>query len=91
MYNNLISFDTNALTKMIKQAVREELEKIINQQNVKQSIETTYTRKETAEKLKISLATLSRWTAQGKITSRGIGTRVYYTLNDIDKAMISIK
>lgn len=46
-----------------------------------------YKRKETAEKLGISLVTLDKWTKTGIITGRKIGTRVYYTIGDINNAL----
>lgn len=43
--------------------------------------------KETAGKLGISLVTLGKWTRQGIINSRKIGSRVYYTDGDINEAL----
>ena len=43
--------------------------------------------KETAGKLGISLVTLGKWTRQGIINSRKIGSRVYYTDGDINDAL----
>lgn len=43
--------------------------------------------KETAGKLGISLVTLEKWTRQGIINSRKIGSRVYYTDGDINEAL----
>ena len=43
--------------------------------------------KETAGKLGISLVTLDKWTKTGIITGRKIGTRVYYTIGDINNAL----
>lgn len=46
-----------------------------------------YKRKEAAIKLRISLPTLDAWTKAGLINARKIGTRVYYTDGDINKAI----
>lgn len=46
-----------------------------------------YTRKETAKKLNIALSTLHEYTKSGKLTSKGIGSRVFYTHEDIQKAL----
>ncbi len=46
-----------------------------------------YKRKVAAEKLQISLVTLDKWTKQGIIAARKIGSRMYYTDSDINNAL----
>ena len=46
-----------------------------------------YRRKEAAEKLNISPTLLEKWTKQGLIKSRKIGTRIYYVEKDINEAI----
>ena len=52
--------------------------------------EELLTRKQTAELLKINLATLWSWTRSNKIKSVGIGNRVYYRYSDIQDSLIEL-
>lgn len=45
------------------------------------------TRREACHKLNIHETTLSRWTREGRINSKGIGGRVYYLISDIQSAL----
>lgn len=49
------------------------------------------TRKETCAILKINLSTLWSWTKKGKLTSYGIGNRVYYKQSEVSDALIELK
>ena len=53
--------------------------------------EKFYTRKETAERLKISEQTLIDYTSEGKITGCRLGTRILYKESDILAALKTIK
>jgi hypothetical protein len=53
--------------------------------------ESLLTRVEAAKELKISLPTLSSWTKQGKITSYGKGSRVYYKKNELIGSLEKLK
>ena len=46
-----------------------------------------YRRKEASEKLGVSPTLLEKWTKQGLIKSRKIGTCIYYVEKDIDEAI----
>ncbi len=48
------------------------------------------TRNEAANYLSIDLSTLHNWTKKGKLPSYGIGSRVYYKSEDIEKRLIQI-
>ena len=48
------------------------------------------TREETAELLKINLSTLHNWTKEKKLTSYGIGGRVYYKRNEIVQSLLKL-
>ncbi len=49
------------------------------------------TRKETAELLGINLSTLWAWTKAGKLSSFGIGNKVYYRYSQIlEKSLIRL-
>jgi excisionase family DNA binding protein len=49
------------------------------------------TRSETAELLKIDLSTLWNWTKSGKLSSYGMGNRVYYKRSEIEAKLILIQ
>jgi excisionase family DNA binding protein len=76
----------------------EDLKKIINESvnlalknfdfnNKSYESEKLLTRKETADKFKISLVTLNDWTRRGKIKSYTIGGRVLYKEQELDQAL----
>ena len=76
------SFTPNELESLILDCVSRALE---NHQPVTTKIEIEYlTRKETAQKLNISLPTLWKLTKNGNINAYKIGKRVLYRLDDID-------
>ncbi|WP_278551493.1 helix-turn-helix domain-containing protein [Elizabethkingia bruuniana] len=91
MGQEVIITNTKKITEMVKEVVREQLiefskwfeSKINNEDRI-------LTRNDTADYLGISLSTLSRWTKEGKISSQGIGDRVYYKMSDIKKSLITI-
>jgi hypothetical protein len=49
------------------------------------------TRKETANRLNITLATLHQYTLSGKIVANRIGNRVLYKESDIQKSLHQVK
>lgn len=53
--------------------------------------EKLLTRKETADKLKISLVTLNDWTKRGMIQSYIIGGRVLYKESEIEKSLHQVR
>jgi excisionase family DNA binding protein len=61
------------LQELLKQLLRSELD-TLKEQIVKSKAEVFYTREETAERLKIDLSTLHRWTKSGKIIPHAIGS-----------------
>lgn len=48
------------------------------------------TREETTELLKVSKATLWRWTNNGTLQSYGLETKVYYKRKEVEQAMIKL-
>ncbi len=48
------------------------------------------TRKEVAELLKCSLATIHNWTVNGKLQKYGIGNKVFYKYNEVISALIPL-
>ena len=77
------------LKDILKELFRSELE-ALKKQNEKSNAEVFYTREETAERLKINLSTLHRWTKSGKIIPHAIGTRIYYKESLIQQALVKL-
>lgn len=59
--------------------------------NAKETPKKFYSRKETAEILGITLATLHKYTKDGVIDSHRIGNRVLYKFQDIESALTNRK
>ena len=64
---------------------------ITNQPNIVAPPQEYHTRKETAKRLNITLATLNTYTQSGKIVGNRIGNRVLYRESDINQALKKIK
>ena len=60
------------------------------EQNVKSNVDIFYTREETADRFKIDLSTLHRWTKSGKIIPHAVGARIYYKESSIQQALIKL-
>lgn len=90
--NNLIltTHTTEELTGIISQAVREAV-KTIQTLPAHSASEKLLTRKECADKLKISLVTLNDWSKRGLIQSYLIGGRVLYKDSEIEASLYQVK
>jgi hypothetical protein len=86
----LTTHTTEELTGIIGQAVREAIKNSLPVTSTSPS-EKLLTRKETADKLKISLVTLNDWTKRGLIQSYIIGGRVLYKDSEIEKSLHQVK
>lgn len=86
--DNLIlsTYTPEQLTGIINNAVTEAVKNIKIDTSTPQS-EKLLTRKETADKLKISLVTLNDWTKRGLIQSYIIGGRVLYKDSEIEASL----
>ncbi|MEB2787335.1 helix-turn-helix domain-containing protein [Algoriphagus persicinus] len=86
--DNLIlsTHTTEELTNLINLAVKEALKELPKATTSNPS-ETLLTRKETADKLKISLVTLNDWTKRGLIQSYLLGGRVFYKQSEIENSL----
>jgi hypothetical protein len=82
----LTTYTPEQLTGIISDAVTEAVKSIKFQASTPPS-EKLLTRKETADKLKISLVTLNDWTKRGMIQSYLIGGRVLYKDSEIEKSL----
>ncbi|SDL72017.1 DNA binding domain-containing protein, excisionase family [Salinimicrobium catena] len=48
-------------------------------------------RSEVAKLLKVTTATLDRWTDQGKLKRYGLGARVFYKRSEVEESLIQLK
>lgn len=78
------------LVAMISNSVLDVLESRLKLLQKESDQQLLLTRAETAKYLHVNMTTLWNWTKKGKIKAYGIGNRVYYKKNEIDKAIIRI-
>lgn len=86
----LTTHTTEQLSVLISHAVQEAFKNSLSVFASPPS-EKLLTRKETADKLKISLVTLNDWTKRGMIQSYLIGGRVLYKESEIEKSLHQVK
>lgn len=86
--DNLIlsTYTPEELSGIIHNAIKEAV-KDIKPREQEPTNERLLTRKETADKLKISLVTLGDWTKRGLIQSYIIGGRVLYKESEIEASL----
>ncbi|ALM48939.1 hypothetical protein AMR72_08590 [Flavobacterium psychrophilum] len=83
----MVQVTPEELKTMIVDGVKEVLNSIVAY--IKPAYEQElWTKKEAANRLKISLSTLNNWLKQGKIESFGIGNRVYIKAEDLEAALL---
>lgn len=84
----VLSIPLDELEKLQKKWIKEVLQEyIIEIKNQSEQIDKMFTRKETAEFLKVSLPTLHIWSKTGKLKFYRIGNRVLYKKNEIMNAL----
>jgi predicted DNA-binding transcriptional regulator AlpA len=78
---------------LIKESVSEQFLNVLKEQkeNVSENTSKILTRKETAQKLQISLVTLHNWCLKGIIPSYRINTRIRFKSEDIDEILSNPK
>ena len=90
----ILELKTNELVDIIKSAVSEAvataLQGSTNGENSTKKEVEYLTRKQAAKKLKISLATLSTYQKEGKISFNRLGRKVLFTEEDIQAALKQI-
>ena len=79
------------LAGLIHSAVKDAIKNNLQVINPSPQGEKLLTRKETSDKLKISLVTLNDWTKRGLIQSYIIGGRVLYKETEIEKSLHQVK
>lgn len=87
----LTTHTTEELTGLISQAVQEAVKNSFSVLSSTPQSEKLLSRKETADKLKISLVTLNDWTKRGMIQSYLIGGRVLYKETEIEKSLHQVR
>jgi hypothetical protein len=85
----LTKITAEELSQMITNAVNEAVKNINIEQPITPSQELL-SRKEVADKLKISLVTLNDWTKKGIVNSYAIGGRILYKASEINKKLTKI-
>lgn len=86
----LTSFRKEDIRSIIQEAVHDAI-KTANPARPELQGDKLLTRKETAEKLKISLPTLNDWSKRGLLKSYIIGGRVLYKANEIEQSLHQVK
>lgn len=83
-------FDSSALVRCIKEAVRSELQTVLKEKKLQnseqQKEEKLLTKKEMAEELDISLVTLTDWMKKGLPYQR-LHSRIYFRKDDVFNSM----
>jgi hypothetical protein len=85
----LTKITAQELSQMITDAVNEAVKNIKIEQPITPSQELL-SRKEVADKLKISLVTLNDWTKKGIVNSYSIGGRILYKASEINEKLSKI-
>ena len=85
----LTKITAEELSQMITNAVNEAVKNINIEQPITPSQELL-SRKEVADKLKISLVTLNDWTKKGIVNSYAIGGRILYKASEINEKLTKI-
>ena len=81
--------DTTQFKNEVVQGLKEVL-KEASQVVPQREIDKLLSSRETADFFKVDLSTLWNWNKSGKLTPYGIGSRVYYKMSDIEKALIPL-
>lgn len=76
--SKLIQLENNLLSKLKKEFQPKNPEEYLS-------------RSEVAKLLKVTTATLDRWTEQGKLTRYGLGARVFYKRTEVEESLVRLK
>ena len=79
-----------ALTELIKEGVKSQLEDFKNSFNISHPDELL-SREQTCKLLQIDSSTLWHWTTKGKVNAYGIGNRRYYKKAELLECLIPLK
>jgi hypothetical protein len=89
MHNVILSpIPLDLLVQKIIEANQGEKKQIQVQPDVSERI---FTRKEAANHFKVAVTTIDNWTRSGRLKRRCVGGRVYFTQEDIDRALVTVQ
>jgi CRISPR/Cas system endoribonuclease Cas6 (RAMP superfamily) len=76
-----INFSQEEFTELISKSVKSQFEELVKESTKEQPKEQNelLTRNETSKFLKVSTVTISKWTKDGLITPKRMGTKVFYS------------
>lgn len=81
------NYDREDLIAIIKEAFKEDLKEILNQQEKESDYDKLLSRKEVAELLQVSLVTVSKYQREGRFPYSRLGRHIYFKKGDIMKAL----
>ena len=81
-----IQYTPEQLQKEISNGVQTQLEDFLKHFKPKQTNEYL-TRQEVAEMFKVDLSTIHNWCKKGKLKPLGLGSRVYFKLEDVEQSL----
>ncbi len=92
MQNSILlqNVSPEALTELIKEGVKSQLEDFKKTLNI-QNPDELLTREQTCELLQIDSSTLWHWTNKGKVTAYGIANRRYYKKAELLECLKPLK
>lgn len=92
MQNSILlqNVSPEALTELIKEGVKSQLEDFKKTLNI-QNADELLTREQTCELLQIDSSTLWHWTNKGKVTAYGICNRRYYKKAELLECLKPLK
>lgn len=81
--NMLVQLNVGDLEQLIKDAVKEEITKIIQLKPEKEKTAELLTREEVSKMLKVSYTTLFNWNNEGILKTKKLGKRVFYLRSEV--------
>jgi hypothetical protein len=94
MQTNAVLLETltvEQLQQMIGTSVKNGIQELQNELQIRTSEESLLTREETCNFLKIDSSTLWAWTNKGKVMAYGIGARRYYKRSELMDCLTLLK
>jgi hypothetical protein len=94
MKNNSILLETLSvehLQQLIGTSVRNGIQELQKQLQIKDNSEELLTREETCKFLKVNSSTLWSWSNNGKVKAYGIGARRYYKKSELMECLTLLK
>lgn len=86
---NVINVSEQVIQRIIRDVIKHELKHFEEKLSQTESnSDKILTREEAMEFLNIASTTLWRWTKEKKVESHGIGSKVFYKLQDLKNALV---